>query len=249
MTSRRARGSIVCASLCATLFIPVATTAMQEESDRVVVDDPRPLAAAVLEIERRCRCVVTYEDVRWISSQVEPAAHLSGRPGALRAHVPKGRPLTVTLPRKMDPAVTGDMAAALHAVLQAFEQTGSPGAFRAVSTPFGFHILPADHALFDVRITLPSRTRSVAEALPEVLAGVAVASGNRILVGRVPVNLLMRTTTDGGASDERFGDVLARLLASTGRPMSWRLLYDFGMKAYYLNVHGVQSVRGSPAKP
>jgi hypothetical protein len=94
--------------------------------------------------------------------------------------------------------------------------------------------------LFDVRITLPARTRSVAQAIPEILAEAGAASGNRILVGRVPVSLLMRTTTDNGANSERFGDVLARIFASTGGALSWRLLYDFRMKAYHLNIHGVQ---------
>jgi hypothetical protein len=241
MTLLRTEASLIAASVCGTLLSPVASTAMQTDSDQIVFDDPRPLAAAVLELEHRCHCVITYEDVKWTQSQVEDAAVVPNRSsGGLRAQVPQGRPLTVTLSRKIDAAIPGEMPAVFQAVFEAFEQSGNPGAFRVVSTGASFHVVPAEHALFDVRITVPARTRSVAQALPEILAEAGAASGNRILVGRVPVNLLTRTTTDGGASDERFGDVLARIFASTGRALSWRLLYDFRMKAYYLNIHGVQ---------
>jgi hypothetical protein len=241
MTLRRTEASLIAVSVCGTLLSPVAAAAMQRDSDQIVFDDPRPLAAAVLELEHRCRCVITYEDVRWTQSQVEDAAVVPNRsPDGLRAQVPKGRPLTVTLSRKIDTGVPGEMPAALQAVFQAFEESGNAGAFRVVSTRAGFHVVPAQHALFDVRITLPARTRSVAQAIPEIVAEAGAASGNRILVGSVPVNLLMQTTTDSGASGERFGDVLAGIFASTGRALSWRLLYDFRMKAYYLNIHGVQ---------
>jgi hypothetical protein len=241
MTLRRTEASLIAASVCGTLLSPVASTAMQRDSDQIVFDDPRPLAAAVLELEHRCHCVITYEDVRWTQSQVEDAPEVASRStDGLRVQVPKGRPLTVTLSRKIDSAVPGEVPAALEALFEAFEQSGNPGAFRVVSTPAGFHVVPAEHALFDVRITLPARTRSVAQAIPEILAEAGAASANRILVGRVPRNLLMRTTTESGANNERLGEVLARIFASTDRALSWRLLYDFRMKAYYLNIHGVQ---------
>jgi hypothetical protein len=240
MTLRRTEASLMAASVCGTLLNPVASAAMQRDSGQIVFDGPRPLAAAVLELEHRCHCVVTYEDVRWTQSQVEDAPVVPSRSsGGVRAQVPKGRPLTVKLNRTIDTAVPGEMPAAFQALLHAFEQSGNPGAFRVVSTRAGFHVVPAEHALFDVRVTLPARTRSVAQAIPEVLVEAGAASGNRILVGRVPVNLLMRTTTDDGANSERFGDVLARIFASTGRALSWRLFYDFRMNAYYLNIHGV----------
>jgi hypothetical protein len=240
MSLRRTEASLIAASVCGTLLGPVAAPAMQKDADQVVFDDPRPLAAAVLELEHRCHCVITYEDFKWTQSQVEDAAQMPTRsPNGPRLQVPKGRPLTVALISEVDAKVPGEMPAALQAVFDAFEQAGNPGAFRIVSTRTGFHVVPAEHALFDVPVTLPGRTRSLAQAIPEILAEAGAASGNRILVGRVPVNLLIRTTTDGGASGERFGDVLERILASTGRAISWRLLYDFGMNAYYLNLHGV----------
>lgn len=223
--------------LCPLLLAPIASAGQQETAE-VVFTDPRPVGAAVLELERRCRCVITYEDVRWTESQVEDAAEVPARSrDGRRAQVPRGRPLTVTLSSKLDPAAPGEVTAALESVFQAFERTGSPGSFRVVSRPDAFHVVPADHALFDVRITVPARTRSVAEAIPEILAAAGAAGGSRVLVGRVPLNLLMGTTTDAGADGERFGDVLARALGSTGKALSWRLLYDFGMKAYYFNIH------------
>jgi hypothetical protein len=146
--------------------------------------------------------VITYEDVRWTESQVEDAADVpSPSRKGVRVRVPKGRPLTVTLSDKLD--APREMAAAFDAVFQGFEQTGSPGSFRVVSSGDSFHIVPADHALFDVRITVPARTQSLADAIPALLAEAARKSDSRILVGTVPLNLLMATTTSDGATGER----------------------------------------------
>jgi hypothetical protein len=131
------------------------------------------------------------------------------------------------------------MNAAFQAVFEAFEQAGNAGAFRVVSTGADFHIVPRDNALFDVPITLAPRTRSAAEAIPDILAAVGAATGNRMLLGKVPVTLLMQTSTDGRVSGEPFGEVLTRALSSTGKKISWHLLWDSAMKSYYLNVHGV----------
>jgi hypothetical protein len=238
MAKRRIEASLIALSAFITLKGSAVSFAVQREAGPVVFDDPRPLAAAVLELQRRCLCVITYEDIRWTESQVEDSAEVpSPSRKGVRVRVPKGRPLTVTLREKLAPR---EMGAAFDAVLQAFEQTGSPGAFRVVASGEGFHVVPADHALFDVRITVPARTQSVADAIPAILAEAARTSGSRILVGSVPLNLLMATTTSDGATGDRFGDVLARTLAATGKTLSWRLLYDFGMQAYYLNIHQVQ---------
>jgi hypothetical protein len=218
--------------------ISQAVTKAQDASGRVVVDDPRPVAAAVQELEHRCHCVVTYEDPTWSQSQVEETPGLS-RDGR-HVQVPRGRPMTVTLSIEINPAVTGEVHAALAEVFRAADHAGNPSAFQVISTQGAFHVVPLEQALFDTRITLPSRTESLAEALPRILAEAGAASGRRILLGMAPVNLLMQTTTDAHADGERFGEVLERVLASTGRMMSWRLLHDFGMKSYYLNIHSVQ---------
>jgi hypothetical protein len=180
------------------------------------------------------------EDVKWTQPEVEDVPGVTKRtPNTLRLQAPKGRPFIVALNRQMNPTAVAQMSTAFQAVFDAFERAGNAGEFRVVSAGDGFHVMPTDNALFDVPITLPSRGRSLAEALPDILATVGAATGNRILIGRVPVTLLMRTSTDGRASGERFGDVLTRALSSTDKRISWRLLYDFAMKSYYLNLHGV----------
>ncbi|MGE5243968.1 MAG: hypothetical protein ACM3SQ_07050 [Betaproteobacteria bacterium] len=131
------------------------------------------------------------------------------------------------------------MNAAFQAVFDAFKQAGNPGVFRVVSSAVGFNIVPRDGAPFDVPISIPVGRRSLAQLLPDMLATVGAASGNRDLLARAPVNWLMQTSAEGGASGDRFGEVLTRVLSSGRNRLSWRLLYDFGMEAYYLNLHNV----------
>jgi hypothetical protein len=212
MSFGRTGAALTVALLCGALVDPLTARAIQGHSDSLVVDDPRPLAAAVLELEQRCHCVITYEDWKWTQSEVEEVTNVPARsPGGLRPKVPKGKPLSVTLDRQIDATAPDEMQAAFHAVFDAFERAGNPGAFRVVSSQTGYHVVPKDQALFDVRITVAPRSRSVADAIPELLAAAGTASDSRILLGRVPLKLLMGTNTDAGANDERFGDVLARI--------------------------------------
>jgi hypothetical protein len=241
MSVRRTGVVLIVASLLGTVVVPATARVTQGQLESVVIDDPRPLAAAVLELEQRCHCAISYEDSQWTESEVEEVRSAPAQsPGTLRPKVPKGRSLSVTLDRQIDAASPNEMQAALNAMFDAFERAGNPGAFRVVSSQMGYHVVPKEQALFDVRITVATRSRSVADAIPEILAAVSTASGKQIRLGRVPVKLLMGTTTDAGANNQRFGDVLARILASTGKPLSWRLLYDFAMASYYLNLHTVQ---------
>lgn len=60
-------------NLCAVFLMFSASTlsVAQGVGEEVVVDDPRPLAAAAAEFAKRCHCAITYEDVKWTPEQVE----------------------------------------------------------------------------------------------------------------------------------------------------------------------------------
>ena len=75
-----------------------------------------------------------------------------------------------------------------------------------------------------------------------VFRAITAASGARIFSG-LSGNLYLQTRVRDGAKDERARDVLTRVLAATGRRMSWRLRYQPGRQHHGFSAHVVGSGR------
>src|SRR5215203_2177988 len=115
----------------------------------VYVNSPRPLAEAVKEFERRCKCVITYEDLKWRSDQVEPSPIFRRRSDGAAAMIPRGIPFTFTVPQdlaQMSPAVIGQH---FDSVLGSFEAIQNPGEFKVVRGERSIHVIPAASAILN----------------------------------------------------------------------------------------------------
>ena len=226
---------------CIALVVPIKgrvhAATQVAENERVLADGARPLAAAVLQVEHRCRCVITYEDHKLRSEDVED---LPGHvPGPETPKVPKGHAFMFRIRRDLFSQDPGKTEQALRDMLVAFEQTDGAGTFRVLRADGAFHVVPDDKSLLDARVTLNLADRPLAEAIGTVMQQVSSPTGEAVKFGTVPANLMMKTLTIH-ATNERADDVLIRALMSTGRTLSWRLLYDFGYQAFYLNIHLVK---------
>ncbi len=209
----------------------------QGESERVLVDDPRPLRAAILQFERRCHCVVTYEDPKWSKDEVED---LPGYPpGSQTPKVPKGHAFVLFLSRDPSAFRTSDqIEGALREMINAYDHVNMPGRFDLRTNGEVAHVLPKNN-LLNERVTLERGTRSLLETVQIIVNGASQAKGESIKFGTIPINLMKKPITLGPLN-ERAGDVLATALAMSGRKLSWTLLYDYGYQAFYLNIHAVE---------
>jgi hypothetical protein len=212
---------------------------------RVAVNDPRPVAAAVEEIETFSGRPVSYEDPPLVDPR-HMAPMVTDTSGEMTLMAPKGGSFDVTLP------ADASAAAQLEAVqgLVARFNTRGEGATFAVQQDAFLHVVPREAAnaagvlvavtpVLDARITLEAKPRDGMEVLADVFRAVAAATGEAVKIGTVPNTLLVQAHIGVGAEREPARVVLERLVAATGRPLSWRLLYDPGLKAYYFNVHEV----------
>jgi hypothetical protein len=228
-------------------FVAIAITtstyfAVGQEVENILINDPRPVAAAVEQIQQRCQCVITYDDPKWGPADVENAAgRIHHRPGAPLPLIPKGRPFSFTVARP----VSGNAAvtAALQVVLRAAAEAGNADAFQARVDNGVFQVAPKKGSVFDVRITLPAADRTLNDTVTSVLDLVGQQTGERLVVAIAPVNLMMRQRVSLHADGERAADVLIRALSAGGRKISWRLLYDAGTATYYLNLHTVGATK------
>jgi hypothetical protein len=221
-------------------FGPSGVAVALRDSEQLTIVDPRPVAAAVREFERRCRCVVTYEDVRWRQDQVQDLAGFAGRRSGLPTpQIPKSATFTFDVPRQLELRTPAEIAGALREVLAVFETGGNAGGFRLVEGNGAFHVLPKINGVLDAPVTLGPGKRTLATLIAEMLASLSQTTGQTVLLATGPVNVLQQTSVDIAASNERAGDVLSRALFASGRKLSWQLLYDFGPKRYYLNIYQI----------
>jgi hypothetical protein len=219
----------------------------------ISVDDPRPLAAVIAELSAQSGVAVTYEDPPYeyagsiadVTRAVRGGASGPGEPALL---VPKGGRLSVTVP---DSIAKSEAADAVRSVVGRYNQMGGPATFSVVERAGFIHVVP-DRArdaggrmqdvasVLDAKIALRAKPRNGLELLEEFCAAVSAASGVTVEIGMAPYDALAAKSLGGGAVGETARNVLERLIADSGLPLSWRLLYDPGGDAYYLNLPVVE---------
>ena len=221
----RRTGQICVVSL---LMIPA-----DQAPERLSVNDPRPLSAAVSLVERRCDCAITYEDPLWRSDDVA----LSGPHWP--AVIPKGGLFTFDAP-DLAANTPAQMAAAMAQVVRVFEQSGSGrGAFRVTNDTVAIHVVPRPDSILDIPVTIPHATRRLDDVMTVVLAEVERGTGQKVELATFPTNFFFQHRVEIEAKQEPAREVLVRALGASGRPLSWRLFFDARMRQYYLNIHFV----------
>jgi hypothetical protein len=231
-------------SLCAiSMVLPSLQTSLLAQAEEVLIDDPRPVAVAAQQFQRRCRCIVTYEDVKWQQSDVEDVSYRVRRaPNMGPVEVPKGRPFTLVLQQNLASKSSDEIQKMLASVLTASEAAGNTKSFRVVGGGGMLHIVPAKGGPFDASISIPEEPRTLEKFVSAVLQTVTEKTGERAVLATGPLNLLRAQMPAAvGANNERARDVLARGLrvATPSRKLSWQLLYDFSRHRYYLSLQFV----------
>jgi hypothetical protein len=204
----------------------------------VSVEDPRPVAAALDEIQQASGLPVTYEDPPFVFRTTV------ARAAEDRSLIPRGGTLAFDLPAAATLEAT--FGAARRMVTSYNAQHGA-ATFSVVRDANFVHVVPREALgisgllepvapVLDTRITLPAKPRTGLDLLEDICKAVSAADGRRVEIGMVPANALTNQEVDFGASAAPARDVLAELLVANVTPLTWRLLYDPQLKTYYLNV-------------
>lgn len=245
------------AILCLVVFEFTAHVrgALQTQTAQIIVDDindARPLATAVRELEKRYGWIITYEEPPWefaadlvdvtqnVRKDYDPTKPQS------KVLVPRAVPLQFTykVPNQSQPA---DAMRVLAALLDSYELSGNRGKFRILRTGTVFHVVPtmSDNSQgiptprssrLEVRIELEPGERTALGTVRAILRIVSSLTGTNVVIGTVPTNLLSQTTVREGANDENARDVLIRTLAATKRNLSWRMFCQAGSNMCALNI-------------
>ena len=224
----------------AAVFYAVATTPTGGSSQREIavdiVNQPRPVALAVRQVEKQLGYVVTYEDTvyRFPGDIVDVSKQMRGRDPSLGPY-PGMRSGTLQFrhsPRAS--TLAGRVEEVLQEIVARSRRIGNIGDFRVESTVNGYHVVPVQaknrngveepyESPLESRITMESRDESAADMIRRFVGVVSQASGQPLVEGLMPGRFHgIRVTVD--AQNDRARDVLWRALQSVNAGLSWQLL-------------------------
>lgn len=223
------------------------------------VDDPRPLAAAILELEYRHGVPITYEDapivvgaeMKDVTTEVRHDLSRYAPGQAPKVIIPLGGTFTIFYNVASDTGQPASMRDVLQSAIDAHAGARLAGRYRVLESGAGFSVVPSAHTgadarlsavapVLDTRITLAGGARSGIDAIEQICRAVSVASGEAVTIGTAPATVLGRHTTTISAADEPAREVLARLLKECPVAMSWQLFHDPADGFYALNLHSVR---------
>ncbi len=209
----------------------------------LAVTDPRPVAKAVLEVERRSGVAINYEDPRIVfagdleditnavvTAEQREMAVRSGR-GPVQIIVPRSRVLAVPMAAdatRRTPWSLDALTAALTSVVASNNALSDrPASFRVTRINSALFVEPVDvrdesgarvatASVLSSPITLEQVPRTAVEALESILREASKAARVRIDVGALPMRLFASQVTIG-ANSEPANEVLMRLFRSLSR--------------------------------
>jgi hypothetical protein len=249
----QATKTIAMSMAAASVFYAVAPTSTTASSQPAIVVDlvnqPRPVALAVRQVEKQLGYVITYEDTAYrFPGDVVDISKQIGRDPA-KGPYPSMRGGTLQLrysPRAS--TLAGQVKEVLQEIVARSRQADNIGDFTVHATVNGYHVVPVQaknrngieepyESPLESRITMESRDESAAEMIRRFLDAVSTASGQRLEEGLMPGRLhTIRATVD--AQNDRARDVLWRALQSINPGLSWQMLCGPKVNCA-LNLHAI----------
>jgi hypothetical protein len=230
----------------------------------ITVQDPRPVAKAIQELEKRYGWRITYEDppyshysdisvVTDFHSPAVPVQSLSHLQAVQREHqrlVPKRGSLTFTLP-----SAEPDEMGAVEALVKSYNASRGGNVFAVVRGAGLLHVVPQKMTgssgnleqvkpVLDTVITVEPKERTAYALIEEICKKISIATNTDVAFGSGPINMLTQTKTSIGGSGKTARSILEQLILETGArlSLSWELFYGPDVKEYALNISWVMPV-------
>jgi hypothetical protein len=214
---------------------------------------PRPLEQALDALQQEYGWQVDYEDPQYLSALdvvevPEPDSRASPPEG--RTREPNGGAFDVDF--AIGPNTTPNEEKTLGVIIDSYNRSKNPGRFElrtaaeqsldivGVSAHDQHGRLSRQAVLLDLPITVPVRQRSGSDTIALICKTLAERSHMDVNLGIYPRHLLDYTQVTVGGTKSPARTLLSSTLASTGRKLYWRLLFDPDSKTYFLNLHSVK---------
>lgn len=233
---------------CGSAGFLISVAGLAAESREIVVEEPRPLHAAVEVLRKQYGYRITYEDppyeyvgdIRDVTSVVRRDRGTAGSLSSKRVLVPAGGQLAARIPVLSDTNAPESVAAAVTPLVAAQNALSVGARFRTVERNGVLQIIPERvrsaggqwievRPLLDTICTLPSGKRPAREALEEILAQVRKATVHRV-DGNFPLAAVDSASVVLTGRAESARDMLTDVLTQVDPDLTWFSLYDPGLK-------------------
>ena len=226
----------------------------------LAVEDARPVAKAITMLEARYGWTITYEDPPYsyaddvvdVTEKVRRDLHKYPKGQAPRVLIPKGGHLSFEYDVIVDTNLPRSPGVVVRQLLNAQAASDTSARFRLEKSNAIIHVIPSaikdksgrltpQQSLLDTVVSLTSEERTGLQTLEALTESIGQATQSRIVIGNVPLGLFLRHKDRHGVAGQKARDVLIELIQriSPERPLSWQLLYDPGLKIYFMNVHAL----------
>ena len=261
---------LMCFALTGLLILVIATARGRSSQEvnkvKLAVEDPRPVAEAILKLEDKYGWVITYEDPRYVhESEIVDVARKVRRdldkfkPGEAIPPVffPRGGSLEFTYDIIPSTNLPPDPAGVVQSLLDAQAANSHGGRFRMEKSGQIMHVIPTaikntegrlvpQGSVLDTIISLPPGERTVLQKLENICATISRATNTPFILGTIPENSFRRYWAKEGVNNQKARDALISTFATMnyGANLSWQLFYGPGTKRYVLNIHLVSKQGG-----
>jgi hypothetical protein len=222
-----------------------------------VANDPRPLLQVLDAVTEEYGWSIDYEDPPYQSrrelADVTDAKWRSANPMAPAAMQIRGGAFRTTYPESAATATSDtDKAVVIKKVVADYNGSGNPGQFTvrkrgdgrleivgiSVKDDAGAQL--ATTPILDTPITLQAGTMNAADAVVAIVTALDAKldskSDIKVGIGILPTNLMMQTQVKVSGGEMSARDALHLVLSQAKGKLFWRLLYDAGLRSYYLSV-------------
>jgi hypothetical protein len=225
------------------LYLKQAELSETSGTIHVVANSPRPLVQILDSLREKYGWVVSYEDPQFIS-KLDLVENDDITNHAQKSHLPGGGLFSVDFS-----ANAAEEEKTLELIVDSYNRSNNPGRFELrKSEQRNFSVVGVEardvhgqmshqRVLFDVPITLATRSRTASETVRLICRQIAAQRGVAVTVGISPRNVLDQNVLTVGGTNVSARDLLLRTLTAMRRTMYWQLLFDPNSKGYFLDIH------------
>ena len=245
-----------CVAICVAFAgRPIETTPQVTREIRIdVADFPRPLSAALLQVERNFGRVVTYEDGSSVAPGdiVDETAQVR-RNGKTSPRVLGIRRDSISLAyAPTEASVEAQVEEVLAKLLAKWNGPSHSGEFRVEKVVGGYHVIPVARkglsgnaepytSPLDTRITIAKEERHLGETMSVVAKAISDSSGREIDVAPRMLRRLYEARVVLGAENQVAREILWKALHTIDPALSWQLLCEVGENSMCtVNVYRVE---------
>lgn len=228
------------------------------------VNDPRPLLAAINQLQATYGVAINYEDPPFqfagdsedVTDKVQRPEQRAANP-SVRIRIPRGGPLRWT-PALIRQGNVADATPTVAQLLTLYQNEGYPGRFQMLHVSGAISVVPVAiktergewHSvspMFSTNVSIEARDRSAGELIEEILRQVSQRRGVKIGLAVAPIGMLSNVRTSIGLREVPAATILNDLFQEITRQaqpsgqsatslITYRLLFDPGQRYYLLTL-------------